>query len=187
MRKQFRVRDMVLSMAVMGLVVAVWFFAVPRSSNNGGPPAVTYQDAVSSARRAAPYPLMAPAATPAGWKATSVSYSAKGTDAGDGGDGGDGGDTAFAPTWHLGFYLSGSREYAAVEQGGGNAAKFAKSRTQGGRAGGSVDVSGVSWTKWTGGKHGYRGLVRAVPHGTTAVVGTASWSDLEKLATALKE
>ncbi|KAF4410064.1 hypothetical protein CRI70_23060 [Streptomyces sp. Ru87] len=169
MRGKQTVRDMVLSMTVIGLFAAGIYLFIPHDENQDPIKRVDYTVELDSARRAAPYPLAAPEGLPGSWKATSVTY--------------DGDDPAGA-AWHLG-YLDPEREYVAVEQSDGKASKFIADVTHGAkRTGESRRIGETEWQRYEGEK--YDALVRREPDVTTVVTGTASQEHLAKMAAALK-
>ncbi|WP_443050604.1 DUF4245 domain-containing protein [Streptomyces sp. H27-D2] len=160
---------MVLSMAVIGAVVAGIYVFIPHDENKDPVKPVSYRVEVDTARRAAPYAVAAPESTPKGWRATSVSYNGQSPD---------------GAVWHLGF-LDQDKEYAAVEQSDGPAKKFIATVTQGARKTDVVErIGGVKWDRYQGSQ--YNALVRAEPGVTTVVTGTVPHAELAKLAAALK-
>ncbi|MFJ5232550.1 DUF4245 domain-containing protein [Kitasatospora sp. NPDC088391] len=169
-RNRQSVRDMVLSMAAVGVVVVVAYFSIPGADEkNGGVHPVPFQAELSSARRAAPYPLLGPQPLPAGWQATSVTYSP--------------GDKGHA-LWHLGLSTA-SGQYAAVEQSNDRPADVVSANVPGGKPDGTVTVDGQEWQRVQGDR--YRALTRpAGGTGTTVLTGTASYEELAELARSLK-
>ncbi|WP_308189007.1 DUF4245 domain-containing protein [Streptacidiphilus sp. ASG 303] len=161
------VRDMVLSLLAVGAVAAVVYVFIPHS---GGEPVrtVSYGTELATARRAAPYPVLAPQGLPAQWRATSVRYSAD-----------DGGHA----TWHLGF-ITPSGRYAAVEQSDDSAGSVVRAQVQGARPDGTAPVAGRPWARYQGTR--YRALVVDGKGGTTAVTGTATYQELARLAQSLR-
>ncbi|MDI5970013.1 DUF4245 domain-containing protein [Streptomyces sp. SL13] len=164
------VRDMVLSIAVIGVVVAGVYVFIPRSGHDPVHP-VSYRVELDLARRAAPYPVAGPSGLSRQWRATSVSY--------------DGADPR-ADHWHLGF-IDPQNQYAAIEQTNAGAASFIASVTQQSHRDGTQTVSGTTWQRYGGGR--YRALARTTTGahgGTTVVLGTAPYSQLAQLAGALR-
>jgi hypothetical protein len=158
---------MVLSVAVIGLVVAGVYVFIPHS---GSDPVktVSYRVELGQVRRAAPYPVAAPEGLPRGWRATSVSY--------------DGGNPR-SDHWHLGF-IDPQNEYASVDQTNAAAAGFISSVTQQSHRVGTQTVAGASWQRYGGGR--YRALATTDHGATTVVFGTAPYSQLAQLAAALR-
>ncbi|MEY9963423.1 hypothetical protein ABIA33_001456 [Streptacidiphilus sp. MAP12-16] len=162
------VRDMVLSLAAVMAAGLVIYLFVPHSGGNGVHP-VEYNAALDSARRAAPYPVLAPTGLPQGWNATAVQF--------------DGADAQNAQ-WTLGF-IDPAGQYVAVRQSNGPLAAFlADATTNGVKQSGSSTVGGVVWNHYQGVR--YRALVLESGKDTTVVTGTESYAELEKFAAALR-
>ncbi|MFI1013916.1 DUF4245 domain-containing protein [Streptomyces sp. NPDC020965] len=167
MRGRQTVRDMMLSMAAIGAVVAVIYVSLPRDDKADPIPPVDYRLELVTAQRAAPYPVAAPQGLEKGWKPTSVSY--RGIE---------------GSAWHLGF-LDPDREYVAVEQSTQPQRKYVPKVThQAVDTGRTQQVNGQVWQRWEGEK--YDALVRVDKGSTTVVTGTASMERLTQMAAALK-
>ncbi|MEV6395202.1 DUF4245 domain-containing protein [Streptomyces sp. NPDC051907] len=167
MRGRQTVRDMVLSMAVIGAVVAGVYMFIPHDDKADPIKAVDYRVELLTARRAAPYPVAAPEGLAKGWKTTSVTYS-----------------RAESNAWHLGF-LDPDGQYVAIEQSTAAAGKYiAKVSHQAKNTGKTQAVGGETWQRWEGPK--YDALVRDGKGSTTVVTGTASFERLAEMAGALK-
>ncbi|MFD5782964.1 DUF4245 domain-containing protein [Streptomyces sp. NPDC126933] len=168
MRGRQTVRDMFLSMAVIGAVVAGIYVFIPHDENADPVKAVDYRVELVTARRAAPYPVVAPTGLTGKWKPTSVSYQGQRDDA-----------------WHLG-YLDPDGQYVAVEQSTAPAKKYVAEVTlRAADTGRTQQVAGEAWQRWEGPK--YDALVRTDDGGaTTVVTGTASYERLAEMAAALE-
>ncbi len=162
------VRDMILSLlAVMAAGFVIYYF-IPHSGGNGVH-AVEYRSALSSAERAAPYQVLAPAGLPSGWNATAVEY--------------DGNDPQDAE-WTLGF-IDPAKQYVAVRQSNGPVTAFlADATTNGVKQAATSTVDGKAWSHYQGDR--YRALVLESGKVTTVVTGTESFANLEKFAATLK-
>jgi hypothetical protein len=160
---------MVLSLAVIGLMVGFIYLFLPRDDSDPELERVDYRIELVTARRAAPYPVLAPQGLPDSWKPTSVRYSA-----------------AKSHTWHLGFHIPGN-DYIQVQQSTTDpAAKFLDDATQGAEETDVTErIGGRTWTRWTGGR--YDALVHQDGPTTTVVAGTASFEKLARMAEALSE
>src|SRR2546430_16466803 len=101
MRGKETVRDMVLSMAAIGVVVAVIYVFIPHNEDADPVKPVSYQVELLQARRDAPFPVAAPVWLSKDWRPTSVTNDAK---------------NAHAGAWHLGF-IDPPQQTAADEQG----------------------------------------------------------------------
>ncbi|MDJ0342717.1 DUF4245 domain-containing protein [Streptomyces sp. H10-C2] len=164
------VRDLVLSMVVIGAVVAVIYVFIPHDPNADPVKPIGFQSELSQARRDAPFPVAAPEGLGKDWRATTVTYNAK---------------DAAAIEWHLGF-VDPQNEYAAVEQGNAPAAKFITEKSKKAVRDGArtVTAGGVTWDRYKGPK--YNALVRVEKGVTTMITGTAPDDQLAELAAALK-
>ncbi|MES4893017.1 DUF4245 domain-containing protein [Streptomyces sp. NPDC096012] len=167
--KQKTARDMVLSLALIGIAaLVVYFLAIP---HDGGAPdlkRVDYRVELLTARRAVSYPVAAPEGLPSTWKATSVRFQGQNSD-----------------RWHLGFQTPDG-QYVQIEQSTQKPADFIDEAGQGASATKHTDrIGDRTWTRYTGGR--YDALVlQGTPGSTTVVAGTASFSELKTMAAALK-
>lgn len=170
MRGNQTVRDMVLSMTVVGLVAGFAYLFIPHDESREPVRPVNYRVAAETARRAAPYPLAAPEGLSDEWRATSVRYRA---------------ESEFGAAWHLGF-VGPDQQYAAVEQSDADPVRFIRHVTHDAEPTGRTQrVNGAKWERWEGPK--YDALVRKEPGATTVVTGTASFGRLGALAAALPD
>ncbi|MFE7571535.1 DUF4245 domain-containing protein [Streptomyces sp. NPDC057539] len=161
------VRDLFLSMALIGVVVAGIYLFIPHDDEPVPVKAVDYRVELLTARRAAPYPVLAPTGLAETWKPTSVSYKRESDNA-----------------WHLG-YLAPDGQYVAVEQSTGAPEKYAAEVSrQAADTGKTQQVAGETWQRWEGPK--YDALVRTDGDATTVVTGTASFERLAEMAAALE-
>ncbi len=167
MRGKQSVRDMVLSVVVIGAVVAGIYVFVPHSGSDQVK-TVSYRVEVGQARRTAPYPVLAPAGLSKGWHATSVSYD---------------GANPRAVHWHLGF-VDPDDQYVALDQSNAGAAHFIDAETRGSQHSGAQTVRGVTWQRYSGGR--YRALARTADGDTTVVYGTAPYGQLAQMVAALR-
>lgn len=156
-------------LAVLGLIVAIW--ALSRFQHRGvQDPArpVDYTAQLAAARDAASFAVLAPSSTPAGWRATSVSWDGQPPDL----------------TWHLGF-LTAQNEYVGLEQGSAPRADFVAASTSATEPGKPVTIRGRRWQSLSSADGGVHALVRQGPGVTTVVTGTASLGQLVKFAASL--
>ncbi|WP_078889224.1 DUF4245 domain-containing protein [Streptomyces sp. NRRL S-1813] len=173
MRGRQTVRDMVLSLAVIGALVGAIYIFIPHDESadaaKNAVKTVDYRVELITARRAAPYAVAAPEGLPKTWRATSVSYKAN--------EDGKGG------AWHLGL-LDPEQQYAAVEQSDATPRKFIQEVTLGAaKVEGKQAVGSKKWDRYKGDK--YNALVREESGVTTVVTGTAPYGRLADLAAAL--
>ncbi|MFD9973902.1 DUF4245 domain-containing protein [Streptomyces sp. NPDC059017] len=160
------VRGMIQSMTVICAFAGVIYFFIPHDDSLDPIRPVDYSVELTTARRAAPYPVAAPAGLPAGWKPTSVTFRRE-----------DG------HAWHIGF-LDPDGQYVAVEQSTEPPRKYVPRVTrQAAPTERTQQVGGEPWQRWEGPK--YDALVRADQGSTTVVTGTASYERLAQMAAAL--
>ncbi|MEU3829590.1 DUF4245 family protein [Streptomyces sp. SID486] len=167
--KQKTARDMILSLALIGVAAAVvYFLSIPRDDHAPDLKRVDYRVELLTARRAASYPVAAPEGLPDTWKATSVRYQGEKSD-----------------RWHLGFQ-SPDGQYVQIEQSRQKRADFIDQASQGGsETKRSERIDGRTWTRCTGGR--YDALVlQDTPGSTTVVAGTGSYQELTTMVAALK-
>ncbi|GHC66705.1 hypothetical protein GCM10010507_50560 [Streptomyces cinnamoneus] len=163
------IRNMLLSMAVVIPVAGLSYLFIPHDESKDPIKTVNYRVELDTARRAAPYAVAAPVGLGDGWRATSVSYKARGKDGSE---------------WHLGF-LDPQKQYVAVEQSDGPARPFIDNVSQHAeKAHATTKVGDTTWQRYEGPK--YNALVREESGVTTVVTGTASYERLTQMAAALK-
>ena len=176
-RLRTTVRDMVLSLAVIALPIAVVLAIKPSKAGDPVHPvdAAAYQTTLGAARAAEPFPVLAPTGLPADWKLTSAYYNPAG---------GSG-----PAEWHLG-YLTPSGGYASLEQTSESFAGYLADQHSNASQDTAVQISGATpaqWQRYTGtAPGGLRTLLYTQNAKSTVIVaGSAPLTDLEKLAAAL--
>ncbi|WP_020119678.1 DUF4245 domain-containing protein [Streptomyces canus] len=165
--KQKTVRDMILSLGLIGIAAAVIYVFIPHDDSAPDIKTVDYRVELLTARRAASYPVAAPEGLPADWKATSVRFQGDQFDA-----------------WHLGFQAPGD-QYVQIEQSTQKPSVFIDEASQGAEATKQTQrIAGRTWTRYTGGR--YDALVHRGDGATTVVAGTGSLDQLTEMAKSLK-
>ncbi|MEV0980742.1 DUF4245 domain-containing protein [Streptomyces sp. NPDC049915] len=168
--KQKTARDMILSLAVIGIAaLVVYFFAIPHDDHAPDLKRVDYSVELATARRAASYPVAAPEGLPGSWKATSVRFRGDQSDA-----------------WHLGFNAPDG-QYVAVEQSTQKRSAFIAEASQGAKATDVTEkIAGRTWIRYTGGRYDALVLQDTPGGSTTLVAGTGSFTQLTEMVKALK-
>ncbi|MGW7385663.1 DUF4245 domain-containing protein [Streptomyces sp. NPDC054794] len=166
--KQKTVRDMILSLGLIGIAAGVIYLFIPHDDHAPELKRVDYRVELLTARRAASYPVAAPEGLSKDWKATSVRFQGADFD-----------------RWHLGFQ-NPDGDYVQVEQSTQKRVEFIEAASQGGTASKVTQrIGDHTWTRYTGGR--YEALVlEDTPGSTTVVAGTASFAQLTRMAEALK-
>ena len=151
----------------LGLIAAVALMTFLQARDTGDPaPPYDYSTALQAARDQAPFEVLAPSSLPAGWYATSGTWSGAGPE----------------KSWHLGL-LTGAGDYVGLEQGNAIAAQFIEEHTKASSPGEPVQIEGETWQTLTKGPE--TALVLAGDTVTTVVTGTAPESDLVAFAKSL--
>jgi hypothetical protein len=167
MKGKQTVRNMVLSLGVSCLAAGVIYLFVPHDDTPLELRPVDYRVELLTARRAASYPVAAPEGLPPTWKATSVRFQGDDFDA-----------------WHLGFH-DPDGQYVAIEQSTQKPSLFIEDATQGAeRTGGTQKIGDQVWKRYEGDR--YDALVLEGEGSTTVVTGSAPFTQLRKMAEALK-
>jgi hypothetical protein len=146
---------MIGAMVVLLLFIAgyVAFRALIRQAPPSPVHAVSYRPEAAYARKQASFDLLAPAALPAGWRATTVSFT-----------------PAPKQHWHLGI-LTDKGRYVGLEQGKQPVSDMVKVYVdKAARRGAPVTVAGRRWQTWRDGS-GDLALVSTLGRATTLVVG----------------
>ncbi|MFI1562580.1 DUF4245 domain-containing protein [Streptomyces sp. NPDC020490] len=165
--KQKTVRDMILSLGLIGIAAAVIYVFIPHDDSAPDIKRVDYRVELLTARRAASYPVAAPEGLPETWKATSVRFQGDHFD-----------------SWHLGFHTPDD-QYVQIEQSTQKPAVFIDEASQGARATEVTQkIDGRTWKRYSGGR--YDALVLPGKGSTTVVAGTGSFGQLTEMARALK-
>lgn len=160
-------RNLVLSLGVVILAAGFIYLFIPHDDSKDPVKRVDYHVELQTARRTAPYPVAAPEGLPASWKPTSVRYNGDDFDA-----------------WHLGFQ-DPEGQYVAIEQSTQSPTPFIADAAQGAKKTSVTQrIGGHTWQRYEG-SH-YDALVYRSDGATTVVTGTASFSQLTKMAEALR-
>jgi len=173
------VRDMVLSMAVVGAVVLGLYLIVAwqRPEVQGSAlPVVDVQEVVSQVDVSGPFDVRAPSDLPAGWAPTSAWFEGPARFPGLGGS-----------VLHVG-YVTPTGSYAEVKQTDGEPDYAVREWAEGGEATGRVQVAGSEWTKRLS-SEGTKALTTTVagrPEVLVVVTGKADWPELTELAASLQ-
>ena len=161
---------MILTLAIFafGLLALVAF--LPKSHRPPVAQAVAFSVPLAALRSVAPFPVYAPADVPSGWVPNHAATHVP---------------SVGAPTYSfdLGFYITATHGYAAVEQSdaaGFRAAQLGASARQTG----AETIAGVRWTDWLDASS-HPALVRTVGSSTLVLDGVTDEAHLRTLAASL--
>ena len=166
------VRDMVISMAVVGLGIAALMLVTWRPKPEAQVRVIDWKPAATAAQSASQYPVATPVGLSDQWRATSARFEVEPQSAGK-------------PVWHVG-YVTPNNAYAAIEQSDADPSVFISRTVDGGRPDGEVVVGGRPWQSYGPGANGFRSLVRSEGSSTIIVTGSADSAELTALAAALQ-
>lgn len=188
------VGDMVRSMGLVLVVVAVMILLTFRLSAQDAVQTIELDVRAAQARQSAPYDVLVPVGLGEGWRAVSAEVGTGGAegDAGAVGDNADGDAAApvLAPgetTWRIGW-VTPDDDFAALHQSDGDSDDVLERFAPWARPAGETVIGGERWTTLlgVGDDEGERTLLRVTDGVTTIVTGTASAAELESLAAALR-
>lgn len=164
--------NMVRSLLVVGGLVAVLFFMVPRVNSVSGPPVDIHSTALTVVQDTG-LPIVEAVGLPKGWSATSARY-VRGTDG--------------LMTWHAG-YQAPSGAYVAVEQTKDATNAWVQAQTNRAARTGTRDAGGRTWTTFVRDTKVQNSMLdRPSEPGSlaTLLTGTASFEEMDLVAAHLK-
>jgi hypothetical protein len=161
-RSRRGLRDLVLSMAVVGAFVAFLYAVVWRPAPDPVRTVDTGQ-ALAAAEAEAGYEVLAPEGLSEQWRPTAVRFE----------------PTAAGSTWFLGF-VTPEDQYIAVAQTDGDPADFIDEQTLSGMPDGQRDAAGRTWLQFA--SDDQRSLVSTTDESTTVVTGTVGYDELAAFA-----
>ncbi|WP_168207607.1 DUF4245 domain-containing protein [Microlunatus elymi] len=171
-------RDMILSLLVILIPVAIIAFLLTRGQDEPNVPTVDWKPVAAQAAKEAPYEVLAPAELPAGWRATQVSWTKIG-------EPDPTGNESPRNRWRLGV-LTDQQVYIELDQVDKQAQDFVDDITRNGQPDGTSTVAGQSWQRLVTDDDRTRSLVLATPKVTTVVSGDTSYRLLEDYAGLLR-
>lgn len=169
-RMRQNVRDMLLSLAVVGVLVV--FFAAPWNWLAAQDPVreVDWVPVVTGAQEAYDWPVLAPVGLSAGWRATSARIEVA-----------DDGEPVVVVGW-----LDPSEEYVGLQQSTTRITDFVDTVTLDGAESGTVVIGGVTWTRYVNEEQTRRSLARTEGPAVYVVTGTGDWASIEAFTAKLR-
>jgi hypothetical protein len=167
-RSERRPRDMVISLLVLLVPIALFLVIYCTVLGGDDPVTIDTSPAVEAAQAAKAFPVALPAGLDTGWKTVSAAF----------------GDVAGGKALRLG-YVSPDGDGVQLAETNAPAESFLPGElTAAAHPEGTVQIDGTAWQRYTT-RPGERALVLLEPTRTTIVVGTASEDELRRLAAAL--
>jgi hypothetical protein len=170
-------RDMVFSLGVIAVPIALVVVLYPSGSSATPIPAISttdFQSTLTAARANEPFEVLAPTGLPGTWEATSENYTEPGATAAD---------------WHVGYLISGGSSFAELEQTTEPIGGFLDDQKSDATDVANVQIDGATWQEYTGTTPSALKIVlvrTATGSVTDLVAGNASLAQLEQLAGALR-
>jgi hypothetical protein len=163
-------RDMILSLLVIMIPLAVITVLLTRGPSQTQVQTVDWKPVAAQAARQAPYKVLAPVELPAGWRATRATWTKIDQP-------GPTGDLSVRNRWQLGV-LTDQDVYIELDQGDKQPRDFIGSITRDASPDGTARVAGQTWSRMISDDGRTRALVRSVPAVTTIVSGDTSYGRL---------
>jgi hypothetical protein len=175
--RQATVDDMIRSLALLVIplaVIAIIFTNVPRDHPVKE---VDWKPVLATARKQAPYQVLAPTNLPDGWRATRVAWVPQGRPYLNG-------EASPRNLWQLGF-LTPDDAFIDLNQGDAQPEEMVDQQSRAGTADGSSVVAGQSWQRLISPDGRTRSLVLRGPNVTTVVTADLPYEALEAYAATL--
>jgi hypothetical protein len=177
LKKPATVGDLIRSLAVILIplvVITVLFTNLP---TDHPVKEVDWRPVLATAREEAPYPVLAPANLPEGWRPTRVAWVPEGRP-------GLNGDPSPRNLWELGF-LTPDDTYVGLHQGDQQVQDLVAQESRQGAPDGTSVVGGQQWQRLVSADDRTRSLVLTSPGVTTVVSGDLEYAGLEAYASTL--
>jgi hypothetical protein len=175
--RQATVGDMIRSLALIVIplvVIAVIFTNVPKDHPVKE---VDWKPVLATARKEAPFEVLAPTRLPEGWRATRVAWVPQGRPYLNG-------EASPRNLWQLGF-LTPDETFIDLNQGDVRAQDMVDQQSRAGTPDGTSLVSGQSWQRLVSPDGRTRSLVLREPEVTTVITADLPYEALEAYASTL--
>ncbi len=164
------VRDLLISMSVVGIFVAFLYLIVLRPTPDPVRE-VEVAGPASVAQSAQAFDVVVPVGLPEGWRATSARFTP--------------GPSEDTGTWFNG-YIDPNGEFVAVVQQDFDLEGFIAEQTDDGTPEGTIELVNGSWQRYYSAETDERAIVLNDPNVTTVVTGTVPYAELEAFAVLLR-
>ena len=169
--------DMIRTLAVILIplvIITIVFTDVPKDRPVKE---VDWRAVLATARREAPFPVLAPRQVPEGWRATQADWAEVGKPT-------QSGELSVRNLWQLGF-LDSSNVFIGLDQGDLLADDLVDQQSRAGTADGESAVNGQIWQRLVSPDGRTRSLVRRDPKVTSIISGDLPYQALEAYAAML--
>jgi Protein of unknown function (DUF4245) len=175
--RQSTVGDMIRSLALLVIPLAVIAVIFTNLPDDHPVKEVDWKPVLATARKEAPYQVLAPTNLPDGWRATRVAWVPQGKPYLNG-------EASPRNLWQLGF-LTPDDAFIDLNQGDVQPQDMVDQQSRGGTPDGSSVVAGRTWQRLVSPDGRTRSLVLASPDVTTVVTADLPYEALEAYASAL--
>jgi hypothetical protein len=175
--RQATVGDLIRSLALLVIplaVIAIIFTNVP---DDHPVKEVDWKPVLATARKEAPFEVLAPTNLPAGWRATRVTWVPQGRPYLNG-------EASPRNLWQLGF-LTPDEVFIDLNQGDVRPQEMVDQQSRGGTADGTSVVAGQTWQRLVSPDQRTRSLMLREPNVTTVVSADLPYEALEAYASTL--
>jgi Protein of unknown function (DUF4245) len=169
--------DMVRSLAVILIPLVILTVLFTDLPDDHQVKEVDWRPVLATARRDAPFPVLAPTNLPEGWRATQADWVKVGEPS-------VGGQPSVRNLWQLGF-LTPNDVFIGLDQGDLLPDDLVDQQSRAGTADGQSTVNGQVWQRLVSPDGRTRSLVLREPKVTSIVVGDLSYAALEAYAATL--
>jgi hypothetical protein len=163
--------DMVRSLAVILIPLVILIVMFTNLPDDRPVTEVDWRPVLATARRDAPFPVLAPTNLPDGWRATQAGWTKVGEPARNG-------QPSVRNLWQLGF-LNPDNVFIGLDQGDMAADDLVDEQTRAGTADGESLVNGQVWQRLRSPDGRTRSLVRRDPKVTSIIAGDLPYAALE--------
>ncbi len=169
--------DLIRSLAVIVIPLVIITILFTNTGRDHPVTTVDWQPVLATARREAPFKVLAPTNLPPDWRATRVDWVKQG-------DPYLNGQPSPRNLWQLGF-LTPDNVFIDLSQGDAQGPDLIDQQTRKGSPDGDSTIGGQTWTRMVSSDGRTRSLVAQVPSVTTIVAGDLPYEALEAYASTL--
>lgn len=169
--------DLIRSLAVILIPLVIITILFTNMPDDHPVKEVAWQPVLTTARKQAPFPVLAPTNLPAGWRATRVTWVEQGKPFLNG-------QPSPRNLWQLGF-LNPDDVFVDLNQGDARLPELVEEQTRQGVTDGESSIAGQTWERMLSADGRTRSLVLRDPKSTAIISGDLPYAALEAYATTL--